>query len=74
MFERIVANTCYLLEKLVSDVGYCSKDKLDSSEELMLDAYISTSRQSHVKCPRSSWGTVVRDLVVQVRFDHEIRY
>ena len=62
MLERIVANTGQMPKTLIADASYCSADNIETSEQRELDAYISTSRQSHGKRPRPSRGPVPRDL------------
>lgn len=73
MVERIVANTGQLPEKLIADAGYCSTSNIEASEQRGLDAYLSTSRQSHGKRPRSSRGPAPRDLDARGRMDRKLR-
>ena len=73
MVERIVANTGQLPEKLIADAGYCSTSNIEASEQRGLDAYLSTSRQSHGKRPRPSRGPAPRDLDARGRMDRKLR-
>jgi transposase len=73
MVERIVANTGQLPEKLIADAGYCSTANIEASEQRGLDAYLSTSRQSHGKRPRPSRGPAPRDLDARGRMDRKLR-
>jgi hypothetical protein len=58
MLERIVANTGQMPKTLIAVASYCSVDNIETSEQRELDAYISTSCQSHGKRPRPSRGPV----------------
>jgi transposase len=71
--ERIEANTGQLPEKLIADAGYCSTSNIEASEQRGLDAYLSTSRQSHGKRPRPSRGPAPRDLDARGRMDRKLR-
>jgi transposase len=73
MLERIVANTGQLPEKLIADAGYCSTANIEASEQRGLDAYLSTSRQSHGKRPRPSRGPAPRDLDARGRMERKLR-
>ena len=73
MLERIMANTGQLPEKLIADAGYCSTSNIEASEQRGLDAYLSTSRQSHGKRPRPSRGPAPRDLDARGRMDRKLR-
>ena len=73
MLERIVANTGQLPGKMIADAGYCSTSKIEASEQRGLDAYLSTSRQSHGKRPRPSRGPAPRDLDARGRMDRKLR-
>ena len=73
MLERIMANTGQLPEKLIADAGYCSTSNIEASEQRGLDAYLSTSRQSHSKRPRPSRGPAPRDLDARGRMDRKLR-
>lgn len=70
MVER---NTGQLPEKLIADAGYCSTGNIEPSEQRGLDAYLSTSRQSHGKRPRHSRGPAPRDLDARGRMDRKLR-
>ena len=73
MLERIVANTGQLPGKMIADEGYCSTSNIEASEQRGLDAYLSTSRQSHGKRPRPSRGPAPRDLDARGRMDRKLR-
>jgi transposase len=73
MVERIVANTGQLPEKLIADAGYCNTSNIEASEQRGLDAYLSTSRQSHGTRPRPSRGPAPRDLDARGRMDRKLR-
>jgi transposase len=73
MLERIVANTGQLPANMIADAGYCSTSNIEAREQRGLDAYLSTSRQSHGKRPRPSRGPTPRDLDARGRMDRKVR-